>query len=203
MQLAKEPKTGGFTLVELMVTLAIGMVVMAAVTTTFISQTRFYSAQEQINEMEQNARGAIDIMTREIKMAGYDPTGAGFAKVTTFTSTQLAFQTDYDGSGGPLSNVAANNEKIAYAYDSTNRQINRTAGSGGSGQTQTLADNITAATFTYYKADGSTATVATDIRQIKISITARTAKPDPNFSSNGGYRTYQLTATITPVNLAL
>ena len=199
MQLAKEPKTGGFTLVELMVTLAIGMVVMAAVTTTFISQTRFYSAQEQINEMEQNARGAIDIMTREIKMAGYDPTGAGFAKVTTFTSTQLAFQTDYDGSG-VLSNVAADNEKIAYAYDSTNRQINRTTGSGGP---QTLADNITAATFTYYKADGSTATVATDIRQIKISITARTAKPDPNFSSNGGYRTYQLTATITPVNLAL
>jgi hypothetical protein len=135
-------------------------------------------------------------------MAGYDPTGAGFAKVTTFTSTQLAFQTDYNG-GGSISTAAADNEKIGYAYDSTNRQINRTAGSGGSGQTQTLADNITAATFTYYKADGSTATVATDIRQIKISITARTAKPDPNFSSNGGYRTYQLIATITPVNLAL
>ena len=65
----------GFTLIELMVSIAIGLVVLASVATTFTSQTRAYSAQEQINQMEQNLRGALDIMTREIKMAGYRPNG--------------------------------------------------------------------------------------------------------------------------------
>ena len=45
----------GFTLVELMVSMGIRMVILAAVTTTFMSQTRIYNAQEQINEMQQNA----------------------------------------------------------------------------------------------------------------------------------------------------
>jgi hypothetical protein len=45
--------------------------------------------------------------------------------------------------------------------------------------------------------------MSANIRQVSISITARTAKPDPNYTSNGGYRTYTVTATITPPNLAL
>ncbi|HET7004881.1 MAG TPA: prepilin-type N-terminal cleavage/methylation domain-containing protein, partial [Candidatus Binatia bacterium] len=64
---------GGFTLIELMVSIAIGLVVLASVATTFTSQTRAYSTQEQLNQMEQNLRGALDIMSREIKMAGYKP----------------------------------------------------------------------------------------------------------------------------------
>jgi len=42
-----------------------------------------------------------------------------------------------------------------------------------------------------------------DIRQIKITITARTAKPDPGYGLNSGYRTYTLTSTLTPPNLEI
>ena len=77
----------GFTLIELMVSIAIGMVVLASVATTFTSQTRAYSAQEQINQMEQNLRGALDIMTREIKMAGYRPNGGTVTGVVSYSST--------------------------------------------------------------------------------------------------------------------
>src|SRR5919197_687738 len=129
MKLAGASKIDGFTLIEIMVSIAIGMVVLAAVTTTFMSQTRIYNSQEQINEMEQNARGIVDIMSREIKMAGYDPAGAGFTRFTTFTSSQLTFQLDLDGSGA-ISTSSSGNEQIAYAYDSTNRQISRAIGSG-------------------------------------------------------------------------
>jgi len=45
--------------------------------------------------------------------------------------------------------------------------------------------------------------VAANIRQVSIGITAITAKPDPNYTSNGGYRNYVVSATITPGNLAL
>src|SRR5918998_6880846 len=92
-------KIVGFTLVELMISMGIGMVILAAVTTTFMSQTRIYNAQEQINEMQQNARGAIDIIAREVKMAGYNPNEVGFLGIT-YSTTQLMIQADLDSTPG-------------------------------------------------------------------------------------------------------
>src|SRR5215470_4190161 len=198
MRPLKFEKTDGFSLTELMVSMTIGMIILAAVTTTFMSQTKVYNAQQQINEMEQNARGVLDIMTRELKMAGYKPNGGSFSGVT-YSTTQLMIQSDLDASGG-VSTSSTANEQITYAYDSTNKQITRTVGTGSA---LVLADNITAFTFSYLDSSGASATTSANIRQVTISITARTANPDPNYTSNGGYRTYTVTATITPPNLAL
>jgi len=187
-----------FTLVELMVSMGIGMVILAAVTTTFMSQTRIYNAQEQINEMQQNARGALDILSRELKMAGYKPNGGGFNGVT-YSTTQLRVQADLN-SDGAISTSSTANEQITYAFDNANQQITRAVGSGSA---QILAEHISAFTFNYLDSAGAATTVSANIRQVTISITAKTAKPDPNFTSNGGYRTYTMTATITPGNLAL
>lgn len=188
----------GFTLVELMVSMGIGMVILAAVTTTFMSQTRIYNAQEQINEMQQNARGALDILSRELKMAGYKPNGGGFNGVT-YSTTQLRVQADLN-SDGAISTSSTANEQITYAFDNANEQITRAVGSGSA---QILAEHISAFTFNYLDSAGAATTVSANIRQISITITAKTAKPDPNFTSNGGYRTYTMSATITPGNLAL
>jgi type IV pilus assembly protein PilW len=198
MHRLKLTKTEGFTLIELMVSMGIGMVVLAAVTTTFMLQTKVYNAQQQINEMEQNARGVLDVITRELKMAGYKPNGGSFSGVT-YSTTQLMIQTDLDASGGISSSTTAN-EQITYAYDSTNKQITRAVGSGSA---LVLADNIAAFTFSYLDSTGASTTTSANIRQVSISITATTANPDPNYTSNGGYRTYTVTATITPPNLAL
>ena len=188
----------GFTLVELMVSMGVGMVILAAVTTTFMSQTRIYNAQEQINEMQQNARGVLDILSRELKMAGYKPNGGGFNGVT-YSTTQLMIQADLN-SDGAISTSSTANEQITYAFDSANEQINRAVGSGSA---QILAEHITAFTFSYLDSTGAATTVSANIRQVSITITATTAKPDPNYTSNGGYRTYTVSATITPGNLAL
>lgn len=196
----KPPNNGGFTLIELMIALALGMIVMASVATTFTTQTRVYSAQEQINQMEQNARGALDIMSREIKMAGYKPNGGSVTGVVSYTSTSLTIQADLNADGA-ISTSGSDYEQIAYAYDSTNKKITRQVGGAAAA---TLAENISAFTFTYYQASGTTtATSATNIRRIKIEITAKTEKPDPGYSSNGGYRTVDLSALITPINLGL
>jgi type IV pilus assembly protein PilW len=188
-------KNSGFSLIELMVAMGIGMVVLAAVTTTFMSQTRFYSAQEQINQMEQNARGALDLITRELKMAGYEPAGGPFDGVT-YSPSQLLIQADLDSSGA-ISTSSSANEQITYAYDSTNQRITRKVGTGAA---EVLAENITAFTFSYLDSSGAVTTTSASIRQVRIDITARTASPDPNY---GGYQTYQVSATITPPNLAL
>ena len=188
----------GFTLVELMVSMSIGLAILAAVTTTFMSQTRIYNSQEQINEMQQNARGVLDILSRELKMAGYKPNGGGFNGVT-YSTTQLMVQADLN-SDGAISTSSTTNEQITYAYDSANQRITRAVGTGG---VQVLAEHITAFTFNYLDSAGAATTVSANIRQVSITITAKTAKPDPNYTSDGGYRTYTMSATITPGNLAL
>jgi type IV pilus assembly protein PilW len=174
------------------------MVILAAVTTTFMSQTRIYNAQEQINEMQQNARGALDIITREVKMAGYNPNGASFLGVT-YSTAQLMIQADLDSSGA-ISTSSSANERITYAYDAANNRVTRAVGSGSA---QILAEHITAFAFSYLDGTATATTVSANIRQVSISITAITAKPDPNYTADGGYRTNIVSATITPGNLAL
>jgi len=208
---AKSRIDSGFTLIELMVAIAIGLVVLASVATTFTSQTRAYSAQEQINQMEQNLRGALDIMSREIKMAGYRPNGGTVTGVVSYSSTGLTIQADIDGNGGvctagTMSSVVCSTayEQIAYAYDGANKKITRRVADG---TVTNLAENISAFSFTYSQAQSggtaAAATSATDIRQISISMTGITAKPDPGYTSNGGYRTVTLSTSITPINLGL
>ena len=191
MQYCKLRNVTGFTLTELMVAMGIGMVVLAAVTTTFMAQAKFYNGQEQINEMQQNARGALDVIMRELKMAGYKPNGGTFDGVT-YSTSQLRIQADLVDNDGLTTGT---NEDVIYSYDSANKQILRNG--------QILADNIMAFTFGYYDANGASTSTSTNIRQVKIDITAETAKSDPNYTSNNGYRTYQITATITPPNLGL
>jgi len=61
----------GLTLIELLVAMAISAVLIAAIYRTFIGQHRTYTAQEQVVDMQQNARVAINRMMREIRMAGF------------------------------------------------------------------------------------------------------------------------------------
>jgi type IV pilus assembly protein PilW len=61
----------GFTLVELLVAMAISLVVMGAIFLTFKSQQDSYIIQDQITATQQNLRSAMYILTRDIQMAGY------------------------------------------------------------------------------------------------------------------------------------
>jgi type IV pilus assembly protein PilW len=212
MPLLGHKKTAGFTLMELLVAMAISLVVLAGVAGTFTAQTRQNNAEEQIAQMQQNARAALDLMVREIQMAKYNPSGNAFPTGTygvSYSATQLQIQADMNNSGTVNTTTcdpadSTSMENIIYAWDSANLRITRQCGS--SGTAELVADNITAFNFSYYDANGtavSSSANSGNIRKVTINITARTAKPDPSFPSNGGYRTYQLSADITPPNLAL
>lgn len=198
---SKKETNSGFTLIELLIAMALSLVVIGALSSAFLSQFKTFDAQEQVTEMIQNARAAMDMISREVKMAGYDPTGAGIVGVP-YSSTQLQILADINddaGTGVGDGDTNDSNENIIYTYDSTNKQIDRSTG----GSTQPLAENIQSFTFQYYDTDGNTTTTAADIRQIEITITVRTSEPDPNYEQNSGYRTYTLTSYITPRNLDL
>ena len=183
----------GFSSVEIMVSTAIAMMVLAAVTNTFIGQTRYYNAQEQLNEMQQNARAAIDLIARELKVAGYDPSGTAISNGIPYSPSQLEMLADLSGDGS----VSGLDEDIIYTYDPNNLRILRTSG----GATSTLSENIVEFTFDYLDANGNSTISAASIRQVRVTITAQTSKPDPNYTANNGHPTYQLTALVTPKNL--
>jgi len=188
----------GFTLMELLVAMTIGLIVLGGVAKTFTAQSRQNSAEEQIGQMQQNVRGALDLMLREIQMAGYKPAGGTFNGIQTSTSTTLRIKLDLDSSGVATDGAT---DDISYTFDNSTGLITRTLNNTAS--SATLADNITACTFTYLDANGASTTTNTSVRRITINITARTAKPDPGYTSNSGYRTYQISADVTPPNLAL
>jgi len=64
-------KGKGLTLIELLIALAISAILIAAIYRTFIGQQKTYTVQEQVVDMQQNVRVAINRMMREIRMAGF------------------------------------------------------------------------------------------------------------------------------------
>jgi len=62
----------GFSLVELLVALTICGIVVAGSYRFFITQTRAYAVQDQAIEAQQNVRLAMEILLRDLRMAGYD-----------------------------------------------------------------------------------------------------------------------------------
>jgi prepilin-type N-terminal cleavage/methylation domain-containing protein len=70
----------GFTLIELMVAMAISTVVMGAIYSVYTAQTKSARTQQMIVEMHQNIRAAMFLLEKDIRMAGFDisdpPAGA-------------------------------------------------------------------------------------------------------------------------------
>jgi prepilin-type N-terminal cleavage/methylation domain-containing protein len=66
-------KRSGFTLIEIMVAMAISILALAAIYGAFQSQQRSQTTQQMVVDMQQNARAALALMCREIRMAGYQP----------------------------------------------------------------------------------------------------------------------------------
>jgi len=211
----------GFTLIELLIAMAIALVVIAALSSAFISQRKTYAVQEQVTEMIQGGRAAMDMISREVKMAGFAPKGydskfeapGGTAQTSPlmqrkdpsaerfvgipYNTAELKVVADLIGDGDTLDA----NESIAYTYDSANKQIDRNTGGGA----QPFAENIQSFSFQYLDSGGNTTTTVGNIRAIEITIEARTAREDPNYTHptyGNGYRTYTLTSYVTPPNLA-
>ena len=193
----------GLTLIELIVALTIGMIVLGALTATFVLQRKAYSTQEQVIEMTQIARAAMDMIGREVRMAGYfnsanpmqrdsstDPLFVGIPAA----DSRLEILADLDGDG----DTEDTNERIIYTFDSANRMIRRNTGGGA----QPFAENIQAFSFMYLDGNDNPATTDASVRKIRLSITARTIKSDSHDPASGA-GTLTLVEAVFPRNLGL
>ncbi|MDZ7696964.1 MAG: prepilin-type N-terminal cleavage/methylation domain-containing protein [Deltaproteobacteria bacterium] len=70
MQNSTKNRERGFTLIELLIAMALALVIITALSSAFISQRKTYAIQEQVSEMIQGARAAMDMIGRETKNGG-------------------------------------------------------------------------------------------------------------------------------------
>ena len=61
----------GFTLVEFLVAIAIGLVVSLVIGQIFVGSRQSFSSQEDLARVQENMRSASQILSRTIRMAGY------------------------------------------------------------------------------------------------------------------------------------
>ena len=81
--------TRGFTLVELMIAMTLGLVLVGGALKVFINSSATYGVHEAESRLEENARYATSVLEGDLRMAGY----WGYAKgVSGITGTTL--QTD-------------------------------------------------------------------------------------------------------------
>jgi len=204
----------GFTLLELLIAMSVGLIILSAVYSVFTLQSKQFANQEVAVEMQQNARMAMDIITREIRMAGYNPSrtltncsGSLTGSSTTCvgirnaSANSISFASDLDGDGDLTADPTNPNENIIYdRYLSSNiYALGRTS----NGTKQPVIDNLDLLGFSYFNDSGGTPTDLVDIRKIRVTIRIIAAKADPLYTTNGGFRTYTLVSDVTPRNLGL
>ena len=193
---------GGYTIVELLVAIAISGIFMGAIYSAYTSQQRATLGQEQVSAMQRNLRSAMYFMEKEIRMAGCDPTGRAKIDVAgslvspgiiQANANLMEFAADTDGDG-----TIAPDERITYSLPGADLIRN-----GGR-----IAENIDAINFVYLDREGNrlddgggnvTAPENRDkIRSVQVTVVARTGKADAKYTDSTSYQNKISEPIFTP-----
>lgn len=179
----------GFTLSELMIAMAISLVLLAGMVMAFSGQSRSYNTQQEITALQEDLRASLNLMSSEIRLAGYDPTKGADAKVVKASGTEFQFTldiTDDPGTGGADGDTDDANETIRYALSAAN-SLGRDTGGG----LQPLAENIENLAFEYLMDDGTWTQAPADpddIRAVKIAVMGRSARQTSSASDSSDFK---------------
>ncbi|MCC4594728.1 PilW family protein [Xanthomonas campestris pv. phormiicola] len=74
---ARSSRQSGFNLVELMISMLLGLLVVGAAVGIFLSNRKTYAATESLSRIQESARIAFEMMARDIREAGGNPCDSG------------------------------------------------------------------------------------------------------------------------------
>ncbi len=150
-------KHKGFTLVEILISMFVGMLIIAAIYAAVVSSQRSTSNIERKVVAGQDARAALELMAIEIQMASYNPSyatgmwtntacgaaGTGnpdYRGIQAATDSLITVEADISGPpvvGGRCTGDGdgviggCSSEIITYTYDAANQYVTRETGCGG------------------------------------------------------------------------
>lgn len=208
----------GFSLVEVLVALAIFGVVMGSIYSLYIAQSQSAMTQEEVVTLQKNLRAALFFMEQDLRMAGYNPERVNgdeagedidcdgtddaaqndnTATAMTDESAKIRFKEAQTGSltftldlDGDGDTCDAE-ETVSYTLNDPNPdRLLRRNGSP-------IAENIEAIYFEYLTAGGTAAATIGDIRQVVVTAVARTTNPDPKYTDGNSYQSLLGTTVFT------
>jgi type IV pilus assembly protein PilW len=185
----------GFTLIEVLIAMTVLAIAMVGIYNLFAKNAKAHVSQELTLELTQDLRGALHLMTTEVRMAGYDPedtAGAGFMTDTDdrydTDANSIRFTMDINddtGSGSDDGDVSDTGEDVNYyvATDTDGIQKLYRRLDADDTKVAVVSENITGLTIAYLGSDNTALDPSTmdlsDIRSVTISLTGQASQEDP------------------------
>lgn len=156
--MADHPGRAGFTVVEIVVAVSIFLLILVGIMQLFEPSSLGYPSVQRPLQLPRNGRVAMDVMARQIRMAGYFPENIDTDHandqahaVEIGTDTALAVGGDLDGSG-------ASNTVLFCLEGAGLRRVQGPRGAPGSYSCRSgavLADGVSRLRFAYYDANNN------------------------------------------------
>lgn len=208
----------GFTLIEVLIALAIAGIVISSLYSIFTPQTKTYANQEQIVDVQRSLRFAMSLMERDLRNLGYNPGG-----LTESRATSDGVDNDCDGTVDESDNdaslfvmeaeqvglieatessltfsqdlngdgkVCGDKEMVRYSLVDMDLKRNDTPVSG----------NIERLNLIYLDEDGGVASRVEEIRSVQIALIGRTSDEDPAYTNTNSYINLQGTEILPAQN---
>ena len=197
----------GFSLLEMMIVLAVFSFITGGLFNVLQRSQARYQFEEDVTEAQQTARTTIDMMEREIRLAGFpkvtyydaalgyttnsNTISAGFV---TVSSTDLVFEGDINEDG--IVDV------VEYRLNGTVLERSAVAKPGGvtaaTPAFKTLAENVRSLSFTYFDTGGNSTGTAANVKRVNVALNLSTNYVDPE---NRRLRTVSATTSALAKNL--
>lgn len=152
--------TRGFTLIETVMVIVLVGIIGTVVSSLLYQGSKSIETGDVRKELSSQGRLAVERASREMRLMRCTTAGNSCnpqdADITAWTATELRFVTaSYEGRG--------------FKYDAGTLKLRQ--GSGESDPEDTLANNLSAASFEYLKSDGTPASAVNEIWVINLNMT--------------------------------
>lgn len=141
----------GFGLVELMVALVLGLILTGAVVSAFVANKRAYAASESLGRVQENARAAFELMSRDIREAAGNACNSKLEPVNVLrdlnTNTYADFMGGIRGYDGTQAGLAAFGPGVRQRVSGTDAVVLKSATDAGYRVDPDNSSNVNVGTY--------------------------------------------------------
>ena len=187
-------KSKGFTIIELLIAMALSVVVMALVGSVYYFYSNMSQRQERTVEVTQNLRGGLFALKRDLFLAGYRPNpnnppssiGLLSASSTALTIAYVASDDGINNDGDLFTDEDNEVETITYSLGDGDGDGDNDLLRQSSSGTSIIIENVENIEFLYREADGTAHLLPTNllsIKSISVSLLVKSLYPVQGYTS--------------------